>query len=140
MDASNVSVTEFVKVVEYHRDPTAKRMPDCVFASSGCKNKARWIVSGGYMCTGHRDETIATYQKMLDDITARPEGADDEDMDLLELLWDEIQHEKRPNVLVEKVVKELGLEDGAAGRNLASWYLWYMGILNIHQRADTYEL
>jgi len=124
-------------------------LPQCTFWDGkpelnrrGCGRQSEWTVQSNYHCTAHKDEIVQLWEGRIADWVARPAKARDEDLDLLEIVREELESrriEVYPGVAVARVVKDLSLPDTPEGRNLASWYLYQMGIFTIHQRVGFFE-
>lgn len=124
-------------------------LPQCTFWDRdpnhprGCWRQSEWTIDANYRCTTHKDEAVRLWEMIIEGLTKRPTAAQDSDLELLELIRDELEpkpsREIYSRVAVTRVVKDLSLPDTPEGRSLASWYLWKMGIFDIHQRSKFYE-
>jgi len=143
----SVSVSDFITVMTIEPDRTGRHaLPQCHFGDAlsppkFCSRKARWTIEAVPYCTPHKEEVVRGWEEIVRSLIKRPEQAQDEDLELLELVRDEFPKRKAiyPHVAVARVAKDLNLSETPEGRSLASWYLWKMGIFSIHNRSLTLE-
>jgi hypothetical protein len=106
-----------------------------------CGRGAEFNIRGNTYCATHKMVIVERWEMVVGGLINRPAGAKDSDLELLELIRGEFTEQAAGyvHVIVGKVVEELSLPNTPEGRTLASWYLWEMGIFDIHQRSMTYE-
>ncbi|HLD96290.1 MAG TPA: hypothetical protein VI794_00985 [Patescibacteria group bacterium] len=126
-------------------------LPQCTYGdltinghlvNENCGREASWSINGDHYCVTHKMVIVDLWEVMIADWIKRPKPAQDPDLELLELIRDELKPpviEVYPSVNVGKVVKDLSLPETPAGRSLAAWYLWEMGIFDIHERAGFFN-
>lgn len=140
-------VADFLEIGELTPELVRKIgwLPQCAHLD-GCWRETQWTVEADHYCTVHKEEIVQRWEEMIAKWVARPAEAQDSDLELLELIRDELDprghghaYDVYPIVNVARVVKDLSLPDTPAGRNLAAWYLWEMGVFSIHYRTGFYE-
>lgn len=146
-----VSISDFITILTVEPDRTGRHaLPQCNWSDylgdaltkrESCFRRARWTIEATPYCTSHKKVIVQRWEKIIQNLTERPDQARDEDLELLELIRDEFPERETiyPHVVVAWVVKDLSLSETPEGRSLASWYLWQMGIFSIHHRGMTLE-
>ncbi|OGC62340.1 hypothetical protein A2890_01920 [candidate division WWE3 bacterium RIFCSPLOWO2_01_FULL_53_14] len=148
------TVADFLKIEPLTPELVMKigYLPQCTFgdliidghrSKVHCGRESEWTIEGDHYCTSHKDEIVRDWKQRITEWVARPAGAKDSDLELLELIQNELTKAAGrgayPSFLVSQVVKDLSLSSDPAGRNLAAWYLWEMGIFDIHGRVGFFE-
>ncbi len=116
-------------------------LPQCTYHPRHCGNETCWTIEANFYCTSHKDEIEQKWEGMIVDWIGQPAQAQDEDLELMELVRDEFpdHNDIYPHVAVDRVTKDLNLSETPEGRSIASWYLWKMGIFSIHERVMFFE-
>jgi len=138
-------VADFVKI-----EPLTPEMvleigwlPQCEgISGKHCGREPSFTIDGNFYCVTHKMVIVERWEMMIEEWVKRPARAQDSDLELLELIRDELKPpviEVYPRVNVAKVIKDLSLSNDSAGRNLAAWYLWEMGIFDIHDRVGFFN-
>lgn len=108
-----------------------------------CSIEPSFSIEGNHYCITHKMVIAERWETMIAEWVRRPAQAQDSDLELLELVRDELKPpkigERYPRFVIGQVIKELSLPDDPAGSNLAAWYLWEMGIFDIHDRVGFFN-
>lgn len=122
----------------------------CILYLSGeCSREAEWMVDNLPYCTVHKDEIVQRQRERVAKLEQRPANANPADLELLELIQKELEgflgftDEDEDQLKFDaareaarEVIKELKLSlDDPEAWNVASWYLWQMGLIPIRLRA-----
>jgi len=116
--------------------------PQCTWErDEACFDDATWSIEGCFYCDYHKEILEAEWAALEAELKEPPEGADGEDLELLELIRHELEQAVRSHAhghigpgVYQTVIRELNLPSDSVGWNLTSWYLWKMEIISINAR------